>query len=158
MQRLRDEVEKERTGRKKAVAAKKQAERERDDAVARLVAAQGGRPMATVEEGAPPEEGIPEGDPLAKTDSQTEFGRAEAEAWDGEQSTNQLTNERTTASAERTAVGDSDADAHAFLCVSRFSLHVCVHLCVALLCCVVCLQMRTLASCLPFKRRRTTRA
>ena len=88
MQRLRDEVEKERTGRKKAVAAKKQAERERDDAVARLVAVQGGRPMATVEEGAPPEEGIPEGDPLAKADSQTEFERGEAEAWDGEQSTN----------------------------------------------------------------------
>lgn len=134
MQRLRDEVEKERTGRKKAVAAKKQAERERDDAVARLVAVQGGRPMATVEEGAPPEEGIPEGDPLAKTDSQTEFERAEAEAWDGEQ----LTNELTTASAERTAVGDSDADAHAFLCVSPYTC-ACIF---ALRCCVVLFVFR----------------
>eukprot|EP01043_Picozoa_sp_COSAG02_P040407 COSAG02_NODE_3270_length_7035_cov_21.981978_2_plen_248_part_00 len=94
VQRLRAEVEKERTGRKKAIAAKKQAESDRDDAVARLVAVQSGRPMATVEEAAPPDAAaisarIPEGDTttgLSKTDS---FERAEAEAgaWGGKHRT-----------------------------------------------------------------------
>jgi hypothetical protein len=94
VQRLRAEVEKERTGRKKAIAAKKQAESDRDDAVARLVAVQSGRPMATVEEAAPPDGAalsarIPEGDTtagLSKTDS---FERAEAEAgaWGGKHRT-----------------------------------------------------------------------
>lgn len=91
VQRLRSEVEKERTGRKKALAAKKQAEADRDDAVARLVALQGGRPMAMVEEGAPPDAAtvssrIPEGDTtagLGETDSLGDFERAEAEAWGG---------------------------------------------------------------------------
>ena len=94
MQRLRKEVEKERSGRTKAIAAKKQAERDRDDAVARLVAVQGGRPRVTVEEGAPPEARIPEGDTtalLSKTDS---FERAEAEAWGGKHCTHARTHAR----------------------------------------------------------------
>ena len=94
VQRLRKEVEKERSGRTKAIAAKKQAERDRDDAVARLVAVQGGRPRVTVEEGAPPEARIPEGDTtalLSKTDS---FERAEAEAWGGKHCTHARTHAR----------------------------------------------------------------
>ena len=83
VQRLRKEVEKERNGRMKAIAAKKQAERDRDDAVARLVAVQGGRPMVTVEEGAPPEARIPEGDTTALLSQTDSFERAEAEAWGG---------------------------------------------------------------------------
>ncbi len=97
VQRLRAEVEKERTGRKKAIAAKKQAESDRDDAVARLVAVQSGRPMATVEEAAPPDAAaisarIPEGDTttgLSKTDS-FEKAEAEAGAWGGKHRTNRL--------------------------------------------------------------------
>lgn len=88
VQRLRSEVEKERNGRKKAIAAKKQAERDRDEAVARLVAVQNGRPLETVEEGAPPQNAalsahIPEGDTTTGVGRTDSFERAEAEAWGG---------------------------------------------------------------------------
>ena len=74
--------------------AKKQAESDRDDAVARLVAMQSGRPMAFVEEAAPPDAAafsarIPEGDTTAGLNKTDSFERAEAEAgaWDGKHRT-----------------------------------------------------------------------